>query len=227
MFKGASPFADYVDAELLFVVGLSLLVLLGILIAMVYFIVRYSRKRNPTASNIEGNLTLEVLWTVIPLTLFMYMFYVGWEGYKVISHIPEGALPIKVTARMWAWTFEYPDGLQADTLYVPVNTPMKLTLRSMDVNHSLFIPAFRIKKDVIPNRDNTMWFKTPRVASYNIACAEYCGLRHSYMYSKVVAMDSSDFERWYQAASLRQGKTYTPMLGSGQGATRQVAQQPL
>ena len=212
MFKGASPFSDFVDAEFLFVVGLSLLVLLGLMITMIYFIIRYSRKRNPHPSNIEGNTTLEVLWTVIPLGLFMYMFYLGWIGYQKISTIPEGALPIKVTARMWSWSFEYPNGVKTDTLYVPVNTPMKLTLHSMDVNHSLYIPAFRIKKDVIPNRENTMWFKTPFPASYDIACAEYCGLRHSYMYTKVVARDSVSFEQWYQDASAKQSKPYQPML---------------
>jgi cytochrome c oxidase subunit 2 len=212
MFKGASPFADYIDAEFLFVVGLSLLVLLGLLTAMIYFIIRYSRRRNPIPSNIDGNLPLEVLWTVIPLGLFMYMFYLGWEGYKTIIDIPEGALPIRVTAHMWAWSFEYPDGVKTDTLFVPVNTPMKLTLHSLDVNHSLFIPAFRIKKDVIPNRENLMWFKTPRAASYDIACAEYCGLRHSYMYTKVVAKDSAEFERWYRAESVKQGRPYVPML---------------
>ena len=142
----------------------------------------------------------------------MYMFYLGWIGYQKISTIPEGALPIKVTARMWSWSFEYPNGVKTDTLYVPVNTPMKLTLHSMDVNHSLYIPAFRIKKDVIPNRENTMWFKTPFPASYDIACAEYCGLRHSYMYTKVVARDSVSFEQWYQDASAKQSKPYQPML---------------
>jgi len=212
MFKGASPFSDFIDADLLFVVGVSSLVLLGLLIAMVTFVIRYSRKRNPHPTNIEGNVPLEILWTVIPLGLFMYMFYLGWDGYKRISTIPEGSLPIKVTARMWSWTFEYPNGVQTDTLTVPVNTPMKLTLHSMDVNHSLYIPAFRIKKDVIPNRENTMWFKTPRVASYDIACAEYCGLRHAYMYTKVVARDSTGFEDWYRDASAKQGKPYTPML---------------
>jgi cytochrome c oxidase subunit 2 len=212
MFKGASPFADYVDAEFLFVVGLSLLVLLGLVVAMVYFIIRYSRKRNPVPTDIAGNIPLEVLWTAIPLVLFMYMFYLGWKGYKEITNIPEGALPVRVTAHMWGWNFEYPDGVKTDTLYVPANTPMKLTLRSLDVNHSLFIPAFRIKKDVIPNRENTMWFTTPRPASYDIACAEYCGLRHSYMYTKVVAKDSASFESWYRTVSAQQGKPYAPMI---------------
>jgi cytochrome c oxidase subunit II len=212
MFSGASPYSDVVDSQFLFIVGLSLFVLLGLLFAMVLFVVKYSRKRNPHPTNIEGNLPLEVLWTVIPLGLFMYMFYLGWEGYLKISTVPEGALPITVTARMWAWTFEYPDGVQTDTLYVPVNTPMKLTLHSGDVNHSMYIPAFRVKKDVIPNRENVLWFKTPRAKAYDIACAEYCGLKHSNMYTKLVALDSSAFEDWYRSITRKQGKTYRPML---------------
>ena len=215
MFQGTSPFSDYVDSTFLFVVGTSLLVLIGLLIAMVYFVVHYSRRKNPHPTNIEGNIPLEVTWTVIPLALFMGMFYLGWEGYRQMSIIPEGAVPIKVTARMWAWSFEYPDGVLTDTLFVPVNTPMKMLLHSLDVNHSMYIPAFRLKKDVIPNRENVMWFKTPRVAAYDIACAEYCGLRHSYMYTKVVAMDSSRFEQWYRETSAKQSKLYRPLLASG------------
>jgi cytochrome c oxidase subunit II len=214
MFQGASPFSDFVDATFLSIVGVSLLVLLGLLIAMVYFVVRYSRKRNPHPSNIEGNIPLEITWTLIPLALFMGMFYLGWEGYLRTANIPEGALPIKVTARMWAFTFEYPNGVTTDTLYVPIHAPVKLTLHSLDVNHSMYIPAFRVKKDVIPNRDNTMWFKTAAVASYDIACAEYCGLRHAYMYTKVVSQDSTQFEQWYKAVSLKQSKPYQPLLSS-------------
>lgn len=214
MFKDASPYSDFVDATFLSIVGISLLVLLGILIAMVFFVVRYSRKRNPHPTNIEGNVPLEIAWTLIPLALFMGMFYLGWEGYRKMSDVPEEAIPIKVTARMWAWTFEYPNGVTTDTLFVPVQAPMKLTLHSLDVNHSLYIPAFRIKKDVIPNRENVLWFKTSEVASYDIACAEYCGLRHAYMYTKVVSQDSTQFEQWYKAISLRQSKPYQALLAA-------------
>lgn len=216
MFQGTSPFSDSVDATFLTIVGISALVLIGILVFMVYFLIRYSRKRNPHPKNIEGNVTLEVAWTVIPLVLFMGMFYMGWKGYLDEMNIPDDAIPIKVTAQMWSWTFEYPNGVRADTFYVPVRTPIKVTLHSVDVNHSFFIPSFRIKKDVIPNRENQMWFKTSAIAEYDIACAEYCGLRHSYMYNKVVSMDSAGFERWYQKASLAQAKPYTPLLTQSQ-----------
>ncbi len=211
MFKGASPFSDYVDATFLTIVGLSTLVLIGLVGAMIYFIIRYSRARNPHPSNIEGNVPLEIAWTVIPIILFMGMFYLGWEGYLKTVTIPEGAVPIRVTARMWQWSFEYPNGVKTDTLYVPTNTPMKLTLHSLDVNHSMYIPAFRIKKDAIPNKENVMWFSTPEPNSFDIACAEYCGLRHSYMYTKVVAMTPADFNAWYQEASLKAGRPYEPI----------------
>jgi len=211
MFSGSSPFSDYVDATFLTIVGISLIVFLGLLIAMVYFVVHYSRKKNKHSTNIEGNVPLELTWTIIPLILFMWMFYIGWQGYLKELAVPDNAIPIKVTAQMWKWTFEYPNGVQMDTLYVPMNEPIKCVLHSLDVNHSFYIPAFRIKKDVIPTRENVMWFKTIRKASYDIACAEYCGLEHSYMYTKVISKDSADFDKWYRDISIKQGKKYQPI----------------
>lgn len=211
MFTGSSPFADYVDTTFLAIVGVSALVLLGLIVAMITFIFRYSRKRNPHPTNIEGNIPLEVTWTVIPLILFMGMFYLGWKGYVQMTDVPEDSVPIKVTARMWSWTFTYPNGLETDTLWVPAKTPIVLTLVSADVNHSLYIPEFRIKRDAIPNRENTMWFSAEEVKAYDIACAEYCGLRHAYMYTKLIALAPPDFESWYASRSSREGKTYAPL----------------
>ena len=212
MFSGSSPFSDYVDATFLTIVGISLLVFMGLLIAMVYFVIRYSRKKNPHPTNIEGNVPLEITWTVIPLMLFMGIFYMGWKGYLSELRVPENAIPIKVTAQMWKWTFEYPNGVQTDTLYIPMNIPIQCTLHTLDVNHSFYIPSFRIKKDVIPNRENIMWFKTVRQASYDIACAEYCGLNHSYMYTKLISQDSSEFDHWYRNISMLQTKPYLPFV---------------
>ncbi|MBI2429427.1 MAG: cytochrome c oxidase subunit II [Ignavibacteriales bacterium] len=203
MFTSSSNFTNDVDALFVYITALSLIVLIGITVAMIYFVIRYSRKRNPVPKNIEGNLTLEILWTGIPLLLFISMFYFGWVGYKDMRAIPDDALQIKVTARMWQWSFEYPNGLKTDTLYVPVSKPVRVDLHSMDVNHAFFIPAFRVKKDVYPNKKNDAWFQSEKVGRYDIACAEYCGLNHSYMYSAVHIMEQKAFDQWFADASKK------------------------
>jgi cytochrome c oxidase subunit 2 len=205
MFTSASNFTDSVDSVFLYITALSLIVLVGITVAMIYFVIRYSRKRNPVPTHVEENLTLEILWTVIPLVLFLSMFYFGWVGYKDMRAIPEDAMQIKVTARMWQWSFEYPNGLKTDTLYVPVNKAVRTELRSMDVSHAFFIPAFRVKKDVYANKMNDLWFKSDKVGRYDIACAEYCGLQHSGMYSAVYIMEQEKFDTWYKETSAKAG----------------------
>lgn len=205
MFTSSSNFTNEVDALFAYIVALSLIVLIGITVAMIYFVIRYSRKRNPVPKNIEGNLTLEILWTGIPLLLFLSMFYFGWVGYKEMRNAPADALPITVTARMWQWSFEYPNGLKTDTLYVPVGTPVRVNLQSLDVNHAFFIPAFRVKKDVYPNKKNDAWFRSEKIGRYDIACAEYCGLNHSYMYSAVHIMEQKAFDQWFADASKKAG----------------------
>jgi len=205
MFKSASNFANSVDAVFLYIVGLSLIVLIGITVAMIYFVIKYNRKKNPVPENISGNLTLEILWTTIPLVLFLTMFYFGWTGYQSERDIPKDAMDIKVTARMWQWSFEYPNGLKTDTLYVPQGKAVKADLRSMDVNHSFFIPQFRVKKDVIPTRKNNLWFRSDKIGMYDIVCAEYCGLNHAYMRTSVHIMKPADFSAWFAAASKKAG----------------------
>ncbi|MDP1677742.1 MAG: cytochrome c oxidase subunit II [Bacteroidota bacterium] len=205
MFTSASNFTNNVDAVFLYIAGLSLIVLIGITVAMVYFVIRYSRKRNPVPTHVEENLTLEILWTGIPLLLFISMFYFGWVGYTDMRAIPADALQIKVTARMWQWGFEYPNGLKTDTLYVPAGKAVRVELHSNDVNHAFFVPAFRIKKDVYANRKNDLWFQSEKIGRYDIACAEYCGLQHSGMYSAVYIMEQKDFDKWYKNASMKTG----------------------
>jgi cytochrome c oxidase subunit 2 len=163
---------------------------------MLFFVIKYNRKRTPKGKNIHGNVALEITWTAIPTILVLIMFWFGWQGYKETIDVPEGALPVKVTAQMWKWSFEYENGKKTDTLYVPVNQPVKLILHSNDVNHSFFVPAFRLKKDVFPNRERIAWFEAKEIGKYNIACAEYCGLNHSYMYSKIIVIPKEDFQNW-------------------------------
>jgi cytochrome c oxidase subunit 2 len=121
---------------------------------------------------------------------------------------------IKVTAQMWSWRFEYANGKNEDTLYVPVNKAVALDMVSLDVIHSLYIPAFRIKTDVVPGKDNSMWFKSLVVGSYDLFCAEYCGLRHSYMGTVVKVVDQQTFDAWYAATPPKIDSTVAAIPGA-------------
>jgi cytochrome c oxidase, subunit II len=203
MFSGSSSYANTIDGAFLFIVIISLLLLIGITVTMIFFVVKYNRKKNPKAVNIEGNIKLEILWTAIPVLLVTAMFWYGWVGYVETRDVPADAMVVKVTGQMWIWKFEYGNGIKTDTLYVPVYKAVRLNLNSLDVNHSFYIPAFRIKKDAIANRNNYLWFRSDKIGSYDVACAEYCGLRHSYMYTKIVVMPQVDYDKWYAQMSQK------------------------
>ncbi len=196
MFNGASNFAKEVDFAFLFTLVVSIFFLVLITGLMIYFVVKYNRKRNPKATNVHSNVFLEVTWTVIPTILVLIMFWYGWVGYVDMSEAPKDTLNIDVTAQMWKWTFKYENGKTTDSLYVPINKPVKLNLHSLDVNHAFYIPKFRIKKDVYPNQQRMIWFEAKELGSFDIACAEYCGLNHSYMYNKVKVMPQEEFSVW-------------------------------
>jgi cytochrome c oxidase subunit 2 len=196
MFDGVSNFVNSVDRTFLFTLIVSGFFLVLNTFLMLYFVFKYNRKRHPKGKNIHGNVGLEVTWTAIPTILVLILFWFGWQGYLEEANVPEGAMPINVTAQMWKWSFQYENGRNTDTLYVPVNTPIKLTMHSNDVNHAFFIPAFRIKKDVYPNRERITWFEAKQTGRYPIACAEYCGLNHSHMYSRIVVMSQQEFDKW-------------------------------
>jgi len=196
MFSGASNFVSSTDTTFFFIVSVSVFFLVVITFCMVYFVIRYNKKRHPKAKNIHGNIPLEITWTLIPTLLVMVMFWMGWENYIKMDNPPSDAMNIDVIAQMWRWSFKYPNGVTADTLYVPVNKPVKVLLNSRDVNHSFFVPAFRLKKDVIPNRHNYAWFLADKVGTYDLFCAEYCGLNHSHMLNKVVVLPQDSFNTW-------------------------------
>lgn len=203
MFLG-STFAEKTDYAFYFVLGVSLLLLIFITILMIYFVFKYSRERHPKAVNIHGNVALEITWTIIPVILVLAMFWYGWVGYQQIANPPANTFNVKVTGQMWKWNFEYANGLRTDTLYVPKDKPTLLKLTSLDVNHSFYVPAYRFKMDVFPNKETEIWFMPDEIGEYDIACAEYCGLRHSYMYSKVVVLPQNKFDDWYyRGASVR------------------------
>lgn len=196
MYSGASNLVTATDNAFLLIIGISIFFLLGISGAIIYFMVKYHHKKNPVASQIHGNNTLEIIWTIIPFILVMIMFFYGWAGYSPARKAPEDALHIKATARMWSWNFDYGNGVQTDTLYVPRDKAVVLDLISVDVVHSLYIPSFRIKEDMVPGRTNRMWFIGQKSGDYELFCAEYCGLSHSYMFTEVKVLDPEKYDQW-------------------------------
>ena len=198
LYSQVSAHADNVDNIMLYITGISVLFLIGITVTMIYFVFKYNRKRNLTPSDTHGNVSLEVIWIVIPTILVMTMFYFGYMGYRDLKIIPEDAMIVKATAKMWSWDFEYDNGKKTDTLFVPSDVSIALEMQSIDVNHSLYIPALRVKQDVVYGNSNTLVINPDKIGSYDIACAEFCGLEHSMMYTKLVVMTRSEFDIWYE-----------------------------
>lgn len=198
---GVSNYISTFNTAFYFTVGVSLFLLFALTAAMLYFVFRYNRKRNPVATQIEGNLFLEILWTGIPIILAMVMFYYGWVGWTPTSKPPKDGLTVTTVARMWNFTFVYGNGKQSPDLLVPVGSPVKINLVSLDVIHSLFIPEFRIKSDIMPGRSKIMWFIPQIEGKYKIFCAEYCGLQHSFMHATVNVVSKDKFDKWYADTS--------------------------
>jgi len=201
--------AQSVDETFLIIVGISIFFLAIITFAMFYFMYKYSRKKNPVATDITGHTSLEILWTVIQTQIVMVMFFYGYAGFKQMRNAPADAMTIKVIGRMWVWNYEYENGLKSDTLYVPTGRPIKLELTSTDVNHSFYIPAFRIKEDAVPGRKNYLWFDPQEDGEYVVECAEYCGVSHSYMLSKIHSIPKDKFEIWYNTPRPKEGADST------------------
>ena len=187
------------DNVFLFILVISVVLLVSITLIMIFFVVKYNRKKNPVPKNIESNLLLEITWTVIPTILVLAMFYYGWSGFRFMRTVPDNAMTVKATGRMWSWQFAYENGLQSGELRVPLGRPVKLIITSQDVIHSLFIPAFRIKQDAVPDLETYLWFLPDKTGEYDLFCSEYCGVKHSSMVSKVIVMDTENFQAWYKA----------------------------
>jgi cytochrome c oxidase subunit 2 len=203
MFGGASDTAQKVDTAFLVIVSICLALLALVTSVMITFVVRYRREKNPTPTQVKGSTPLEIIWTVVPTVLVLVMFAYGWRAFQFLRAIPADAMLVKVTARMWSWRFEYENGSTTDTLFVPLGKPVKLALTSTDVVHSLFVPAFRVKEDAVPGMETKLWFTPTAVGSYDLFCAEYCGLMHSFMLSKVVVMPEEEFSTWYHSTEAR------------------------
>lgn len=196
MFPSASNLASGVDRVFLYIVALSAAVLLGITVVMVAFVVRYSRRRRPVAEQIEGNRWLEVVWTTIPTVLFLSMFYYGWIVWKEGRGGPADAPAVTVTARQFAWSFTYPGGKTTPELVLPLGRPVRLDVKSVDMVHGFFVPAFRVKVDAVPGRTNYTWVTPTSPGVFDVECTVICGTSHSYMLSKVHVIDAALYDAW-------------------------------
>ncbi len=194
----ASTMAARVDALYLFLVGLG--VFFAVLIAglIVYFAIKYHRKTpGGVGAKIHGGMTLEITWTVVPFLITMVIFVWGASVYFAMAHPPDETLNVYVVGKQWMWKFQHLDGQrEINELHVPVGRAVKVIATSEDVIHSFFVPAFRVKADVIPGRYVSIWFQPTQPGRYHLFCAEYCGTKHSGMIGEIVVMEPSEYEAW-------------------------------
>jgi cytochrome c oxidase subunit 2 len=194
----ASTMAWRVDALYLFLIAISVFFSLLIAGLIVYFAVKYRRRAaNAVGASIHGSLLLEIGWSVIPFMICMVIFVWGASVFFAMSHPPDETLNIYVVGKQWMWKFQHLDGQrEINELHVPVDRAVKLIMTSEDVIHDVFVPAFRVKADVLPGRYTHIWFQATRPGRYHLFCAEYCGTRHSGMIGEIVVMDPSEYQTW-------------------------------
>src|SRR5918992_375908 len=194
----ASTFAMDVDALYFFLVAVSSFFALLIAALVIAFGIKFHRRHEgEVGARIEGNLPLELLWSVIPTVIAMVMFGWGASVYYHLRRTPDEALQVYAVGKQWMWKVQHMEGQrEINELHVPVGRPVKLIMGSEDVLHSYYIPAFRVKADVVPGRYNVLWFTATKPGTYHLFCAEYCGTKHSGMVGSIVAMEPSDFQTW-------------------------------
>jgi cytochrome c oxidase subunit 2 len=203
--ESASTMASRVDALYFFLLAVS--AFFSILIAglIVFYAVKY-RRRSPDAVgvNVSGGLALELTWTIVPLIITMVIFVWGASVFFTMSRPPAETLNVYVVGKQWMWKFQHLDGQrEINELHVPVGRAVKLIMTSEDVIHDVFVPAFRIKADVLPGRYTDIWFQPTKPGRYHLFCAEYCGTRHSGMIGEVVVMEATEYEAWLSGGTAQ------------------------
>jgi cytochrome c oxidase subunit II len=200
----ASTFAKDVDALYFFILAVTGFFALVVAVAVIYFGIRYHKTHDgEIGARIEGNLPLELLWSVIPTVIAMVMF--GW-GASVFYHLrrpPDEAMHIYAVGKQWMWKFQHLEGQrEINELHIPAGRPIKITISSEDVLHSLYFPAFRTKMDAIPGRYTELWFEANTPGRYHIFCTEYCGTNHAGMIGNVTVLEPSQYQAWLQGGGM-------------------------
>jgi len=198
----ASTLARNVDALYIFLLIVTGMMTLLVFSFLLYFAARYRHRPGVRAEQIEGSTPLEITWSTIPFLIFMVIFAWGALVYFKERTPPADATEVYVVAKQWMWKLEHAEGQrEINQLHVPVGRDVKLIMTSQDVIHSFYIPAFRIKQDVLPGRYTVEWFRATKPGVYHLFCAEYCGTQHSGMVGDIVVQEPAQYEAWMNGGS--------------------------
>ncbi len=194
----ASTFAEPVDTLFGFLILLSVFFVVLVAMLVVIALIAYRRKRpHEVGNDVEGNLVLEIGWTVIPLFIAIGIFLWGSVIYVHFRTPPKDTLDIYVVGKQWMWKLQQPNGRkEINELHIPVGRDVKLILGSEDVIHDFYVPAFRAKMDVVPGRYNTLWFRATKTGKYHFFCSQYCGTNHAVMGGWVTVQDPAEYAAW-------------------------------
>ncbi len=191
-----------VDQAFWYILGIFVVLLFGITVVMVYFVVKYRRSQNPVGSDIRDNYKLEIIWTIVPTLIALAMFVIGWSSYVGLRTVPKDAMEVEVLAQQYSWLFVYNNDKETENeLVVPVGRAVKLNISSLDVLHSFYLPAFRIKVDAVRGMPTYAWFFADQLGEYDIQCTEYCGVDHSAMVAKLKIIPEKEFAAWLEKES--------------------------
>ena len=209
----ASTIAARVDGLYTFLLGVAVFFSGLIFLLILYFAIKYRRRPGHTrAQQVGTHNLLEIAWILIPLAIAMVVFVWGARLYAMVMLSPPAdALEVYAIGKQWMWKFQHPGGQrEIDALHVPVGHAVKMTMTSQDAIHSFYVPAFRIKMDVVPGRYTTIWFEASKPGVYHLFCAEYCGTDHSRMRGQVIALPPMQYQEW-----LRSNREVEPMTTVG------------
>lgn len=200
--EGASTLSPEVDSLFYFVTWASAILFIGVMAAMVYLAFRFKRRHaGEVPGPVEPSKIIEISWIVVPTILVLIVFNWGFKVFIKQGVAPPESYEIQVRGSQWKWDFEYPDGtVTTGELHVPVDRPVRLMMSSADVLHSFFVPEFRVKQDVLPDRYSSVWFTATRQDTFTVYCTEYCGTAHSGMLATLVVESQGEFEEWLQTA---------------------------
>ncbi|NND71820.1 MAG: cytochrome c oxidase subunit II [Rhodothermales bacterium] len=199
--ESGSTLSPGLDSLFYFTYWISVVIFVAVTVAVIVFAIKYRRRNDSDIPPIvHENKLLETAWIVVPTILVLIVFTWGFRSFLKLHSPPANAYEIQVTAKQWLWDYTYPNGkTSTGDLVVPVDRPVRLVMTSTDVLHSFFVPAFRVKQDVVPNRYSSVWFEATGQGEYHILCTEYCGTQHSGMLGSVIVQSAEDFDAWLQS----------------------------